>query len=466
MRLEPLQNHQLKDIEINADKIGEEAAKGDDVLCLVTSTKPDFYKQAPVLKAAKGRLPIFVIHTGQHYDELLGYGLKEYGLKGDFGANLNVRGDLSAKTGELSFKLKALSRWLHKQHEDKRFLPIVHGDTLAAGVVPQAWMFATSERAIHNEAGLRGMSPSYDNWEKPQKFFRDQFNGNWNLDRSEPFPEQYNTFVGSAACHYHLPPVDLNKKHLVREGYREDNLQVVGNSIVDAIDAISIKGKVSNKEEETVFDAYPVLEKRSDWLRVDLHRRANLLPRRFKALIGAVIELVASDFNVNLIMMNATKNALRKYGLESKIERLAEAQDNFLLTELWKKHAWVYQFLQSGQCFAELTDSGSMQEELNEIDGAISLTARFNTDRPETIFQAQTNLLVPPISKQWLSQAVKTIYNSQELVDKLTTENKLYGSNVGEKIIDFLEQRLSEDNRRWSHENQGFASGEGKVDYL
>lgn len=463
MKLNPLDNHQFKDIDINTEKIEGEAEKGDKVLCLVTSTKPDFYKQAPVLKSAQGRFPIFVIHTGQHYDRLLGYGLKEYGLEEEFGANLNVRGDLSTKTGELAFKLKTLSRWLHKEHEDKQFLPIVHGDTLAAGVVPQAWMFATSEKVIHNEAGLRGMSPSYENWQQPSQFFQDQLNGDWKLDRSEPFPEQYNTFVGSAASQYHLAPVELNKKHLLREGYPEENVGVVGNSIIDAI---SIKSERGKKEEKGVFDAYPALEKRENWIRVDLHRRANLLPRRFQALMGAVIDLVESDFNVNLIAMNATKNALKKRGLRSKIEQLAQEKDNFLLTELWKKHSWVYEFLQSGQCFAELTDSGSMQEELNEIDGAISLTARFNTDRPETVFKSGSNLLVPPISKGWVSKAVKTIYEDEGLKDDLTKGEKLYGAQVGDKIIDFLQTRLNEDRKRWSHEFNGFDGGKTKVDYL
>lgn len=43
------------------------------VLAIVTGTKPDFYKQAPlVIEAAKENLPVFVINTGQHFDEVLG----------------------------------------------------------------------------------------------------------------------------------------------------------------------------------------------------------------------------------------------------------------------------------------------------------------------------------------------------------------------------------------------------------
>ena len=51
------------------------------VLAVVTGTKPDFYKQAPLIEEALNEdLPAFVIDTGQHYDELLGHGLEEFGI--------------------------------------------------------------------------------------------------------------------------------------------------------------------------------------------------------------------------------------------------------------------------------------------------------------------------------------------------------------------------------------------------
>ena len=123
----------------------------------------------------------------------------------------------------------------------------------------------------------------------------------------------------------------------------------------------------------------------------------------------------------------ATRQALEAYGYRERLTRLAERNENFLFTGLWKKHAHVYEFLRSGQCFAALTDSGSMQEELNHIDETICLTARFSTDRPETVFDANTNLLVPPISGQFVRETVE-----------------------------FLADRRHEDTFEWAHERLGF----------
>ena len=62
------------------------------VLAIVTGTKPDFYKQAPlVLEAARQKLPVFVVDTGQHFDEVLRFGIEEFNLHKFVGCNLQIR---------------------------------------------------------------------------------------------------------------------------------------------------------------------------------------------------------------------------------------------------------------------------------------------------------------------------------------------------------------------------------------
>lgn len=442
------------------------ACEGEEfALAVVTATKPDFYKQAPVVAAAVERgLPCFVIHTGQHYDDVLGHGLEEYGLEQHIAADLGVRGDLSQKTAEMMLAVRQLADRLDEY--DTTILPMVHGDTHAAGVFPQAWLFATNQRVAHNEAGLRGMAPDYGAVEDPASLVEDQWAGEWSIERSEPFPEQYDTFVGSAASLYHFAPVELNREHLLQEGYPDtvggsERIPVVGNSVVDAIEM------KADHDGESVFDVYPVLEERDDWIRVDIHRRANLLPGRFRALVEGVIGLVEDGYNVNFVELTATRRALENYGYREKLTRLADERDNFLFTGLWKKHAHVYEFLRSGQCLAELTDSGSMQEELNYIDEAICLTARFNTDRPETVFDAETNLLVPPISGDVVQDTVEYIVETDSVRERVQTGETLYGENVGERIVDFLETRRDEGVFEWTHERLGFDADDDRgFDYL
>ncbi len=207
---------------------------------------------------------------------------------------------------------------------------------------------------------------------------------------------------------------------------------------------------------ESVFDRYPILETRDRWIRVDIHRRANLRRDRFTALVEGVVSLVERGYNVVFIEMTATGAALERYGYREQLERLAEQHENFLFTGLWKKHAYVYEFLQSGQCFAELTDSGSMQEELNQIDETICLTARFNTDRPETVFDANTNLLVPPISGEHVRRMVEYVAETESVRREIQSGEKLYGENVGDRIVEFLVDRRETDAFEWTHERLGF----------
>src|ERR671931_2467743 len=169
------------------------------ILSIVIGTKPDFYKQAPIVfEAAKKKLPVFVIDTGQHFDELLGFGIKEFELQNLVGCNLQIRGDLMEKASELIIKFGSFGRYCKKNFGlGSQLLPIVHGDTLVAGIAPLAWVFGMGQKVGQNEAGLRSMSPEaikkLKTGKEPTKaevcrFISSQFDGKWFLAREEPFP--------------------------------------------------------------------------------------------------------------------------------------------------------------------------------------------------------------------------------------------------------------------------------------
>ena len=94
------------------------------VLAVVTGTKPDFYKQAPlVIEAAKENLPVFVINTGQHFDDVLGFGIKEFNLQQFVGCNLQIRGDLMEKASELILNSVRLAVTARSTLERNRYYP-------------------------------------------------------------------------------------------------------------------------------------------------------------------------------------------------------------------------------------------------------------------------------------------------------------------------------------------------------
>jgi len=448
------------------------------VLAIVTGTKPDFYKQAPlVIEAAKENLPVFVINTGQHFDEVLGFGLEEFNLQQFVGCNLQIRGDLMEKASELIVKFGSFGRYCRKHFGTESLLPIVHGDTLVAGIAPLAWVFGMGQKVGQNEAGLRSMSPEAikklkvskePSKSEVRKFISSQFDGKWFLAREEPFPEQIDTWICSAGTQFFFAPTKLNRDNLVREGYPENFVHVVGNSVVDAI-----YQKRKEKSRQSVFDFYPQLEK-GEWIRMDIHRRENLTHRRFTSIIGALVELIKNtDKKVVLVMLNATTSALRQYNLESKLQGLAEEHpDKFLMTPLWKEYANVIEFLDSGRCWAEMTDSGSMQEELLYFPNVTSLTVRLNTDRPETIFDAKSNVLVPPLSPGWIVSMVNEAHNREEgLGLKLRHKKQIYGrpGHVSKSIIRIIKKEFENGDANfypWLHQRLGLWKEDQGLDYM
>lgn len=450
------------------------------VLAIVTGTKPDFYKQAPLIaEAVKENVPAFVIDTGQHYDEVLGHGIKEFGIENMVACNMQIRGSLMEKASELLLKFAHFGKMCKDMHPYNSILPIVHGDTLVAGITPLSWLFGLGQKVAQNEAGLRSMSPvtiknlgfSDPTADQIECFVDSQIDEKqWFLTRDEPFPEQVDTWICSAGTQYFFAPTSLNAQNLIREGYPEENIYVVGNSVVDAIE---IKRK--NRSPSSIFDIYPILGTqytnsnnnnlvRQEWIRVDIHRRENLTERRFMAIIKAVIQLVEIGYRVVLIKLTATEHALLKYGLVEKLDNLAQDHShNFVQTALWKDYGHVIEFLDSGWCWLELTDSGSMQEELLYFPNVASVTVRLNTDRPETVFDAMDNILAPPLNSKWIVEIVKMADQGKLRPSTNKQKKRIYGEpgTVSQNIIKILKKYFDENSGffPWLHNRLRFDKG-------
>ena len=450
------------------------------ILAIVIGTKPDFYKQAPIVfEAAKKNLPVFVIDTGQHFDDLLGFGIKEFELQNFVSCNLQIRGDLMEKASELIIKFGSFGRYCRSKFGVySKLLPIVHGDTLVAGIAPLAWVFGMGQKVGQNEAGLRSMSPEvminlkisqYPDKIIVEKFIEAQLEGKWFLAREEPFPEQIDTWICSAGTQYFFAPTKLNKQNLIREGYPEESIHVVGNSVVDSI---YLKRK-DVKSAESIFNIYPKLEY-GDWLRVDIHRRENLTPRRFKSIVNALVSLIKNtEQKIVLVMLNATKSALELYNFESKLQTLTEEfPDKFIITPVWKEYAQVIEFLDSGHCWAEMTDSGSMQEELLYFPNVLSLTVRLNTDRPETVFDAKSNALVPPINPHWITSIIKETYDRKKALGLILKKKKsIYGKpgQVSKSIVKIIKKEFEDGDANfypWLHQRINLWREKQLLDYM
>jgi len=436
------------------------------ILLFIIGTKPCFYKfYGSIMEAKRQNLPYIIIDSNQHYDKDLTFGKEEFGYKNEVGMHLAIKGDLIQKSVELLLKFRWISNYLNKKDPSINYVPVVLGDTIMTSIVPIAWMFSRNQKVIQNEAGLRSMYPvvlkKYNKVSIPE-FIDEQFHGKWELCANEPFPEQWDTFVSAAGSQYLFAPLEINKEHLIREGHNPNRIFVTGGVVVEALEK-----KLTEKLSKSIFETYPQL-KNGHWIRVDIHRRENLTEKRFVNIINCIELLVKNGYKVNFIEMNAAKFAINKYGLRAKLKKLAQNnKDSFLLTSIWPEYAQVIEFYRSENCLATLTDSGGVQEEMNLLN-KICLTCRFSTERPETVNQAHSNVLVPPINGRFMFDEIDYILHNQEIMKKMQNSPKIYGKDVAKKFIKIV-SKLSKNKAslfNWTHEELGLWKEKNQGDFL
>ncbi|OGJ59911.1 hypothetical protein A2881_02135 [Candidatus Peribacteria bacterium RIFCSPHIGHO2_01_FULL_55_13] len=434
----------MQEITYRSAKFLEEVASHKDkhVHIILIATKPDIIKQVPLYHELKKRGHNVVLgHTGQHYDENLSGGmLKEFGVEPDF--NLNVRGSMHEIVSQIIGRFGYLIGELKKR--DKVVIPYVHGDTTTAMAASNAG-FCHMFASVHVEAGIRTLTPAFDEWKMENGKWKmdhvDQWRTflmdrkNWKRGSQEPYPEQFNTRCSEAATGVHLAPVELDREFMLSEGFAEDRIFVVGNSVADATRDALAKAKRKKEKGKNIFERYPMLAD-GDFVRFCIHRRENCVSeRRFRAIYDAMKGLILDGKKVLLINMNQTKFALEKFGLQKELEALAKDHKNFVLSDVWSEYGDVIAAMSKSAVCA--TDSGSMQEEMN-IMGIPCVTLRFGSDRSESAI-AGGNLIAPPIDAALIRSMIDYAWDNKEM----QKAPKLYGENVSAKCIDAVEKVLA-----------------------
>lgn len=392
---------------------------------VMIATKPDIIKQAPLYLELKKRGELVVLgHTGQHYDFNLSGGMQEeFGIAPDF--NLNITGSVHQKVSQIIGRLGDLLEEMKAM--GKTVVPYVHGDTMTAMAVSNC-AFMNEFASVHVEAGIRTLTPKKElfeqilrerNWDAYYQALQNE--DNWERGSIEPYPEQFNTRATEPATGLYCAPTEQDRESLLREGFREDRIKVVGNTVYDA----TMMAKM-NAEASTIFETYPQLAE--GFIRFCIHRRENCASKeRFLAIFEAMEQLVLEGERVLLISLFQTKTAIEEFGLAERLAALEE-RENFVHSDVWPYYTDVIAAMQKASVCA--TDSGSMQEEMN-ILGVPCVTLRFGSDRAETIL-AGANIIAPPIEGELIAEIIKGAKNHP----KMKAVPNLYGTNVSEKIVD------------------------------
>jgi UDP-N-acetylglucosamine 2-epimerase (non-hydrolysing) len=400
---------------------------------ITIATKPDIIKQAPVAEELlrRGEL-VLVCHTGQHYDYRYSGGmLEEFGLQVDI--LLGIEGSMTAKTAQMIDKFGVVLEELKALGLTP--IPYIHGDTMTSMAVGVA-SYLSQVACVHVEAGIRTITPKREvltgfleahreghfDWDAYRKAHLDA--SNFERGSREPFPEQFNTRVSDAATGYHAAPVELTRDFLLDEGFPPDTIEVVGNTVVDAAAAAR-----RDAARATIFELYPQIRD-GRFIRICIHRRENTEDQdRFTVLFEALEQLVHDGQQVLFIRLFGTDAAIDRFGLRARLDALAEAYpESFISSEVWANYRDV--IAATEKCAVLATDSGSMQEEANELR-VPCVTLRFGTDRGETLL-AGSNVLAPPVDAAFVTTVIKHAMHDAELAKA----HAIYGSAVASKIVD------------------------------
>jgi len=432
------------------DRIG----KHNGIIHMVLiATKPDIIKQFPLIDELKRQKEfVLVVHSGQHYDWNLSGGMeKEFGITPDF--NLNVRGSLYEQQAQIIQRLGSVLAVMHKMK--KKVIPYTYGDTTTA-VAGGIASYLNKYAAGHVEAGLRTMTPPKEaffdilkNDFDVEAYYEKLKSGDgWKKGSYEPFPEQFDTRAAAPSAGIHFAPTELNRKHLLDEGYSEKRIFVVGNPVADAL-----RFAEKHVKDSTIFERFPQLEA-DNLVRFCIHRRENVSNlHRFKSLYKAMVSLVEANKTVLLISLGATERALQEFNLKKNVEQLAGKHKNFVYSPVWPLYTDVVAAMR--KCRAVATDSGSIQEETNTL-GVPGVVLRFNSDRPESVF-CGSNTIAPPMKADVVAKIIREVMDNDSLNKKMRASQKLYGVDVSKKTVDIVKKVTNRENlfELFEHEQLG-----------
>lgn len=358
----------------------------------VFGTRPEAIKMAPViLEMRKNKVfQTKICITAQHR-QMLDQVLSLFGIIPDIDLNImQLNQTLSDLT---SIVIKRVDEVLKQENPD---IVLIQGDTttvLAAGLVA----FYQKIPVGHIEAGLR----SYDIF--------------------SPFPEELNRRVVSLFAKYHFAPTQNAVKNLIAEGIKEDNIYLVGNTIIDAL-FYTLKTPVPIIVKELLSKI-----KGKKLILVTAHRRENF-GERFINICNGIKKVVERNPDVFVIYPvhlnpNVREPVFRILGNVERIMIIDPVEYNVLVHLI-------------NNSYLVLTDSGGIQEEAPSL-GKPVLVMRKETERPEGV-EAGTAKLVEPLENKILEN-VELLLRDQNEYNKMSRAVNPYGDgNSAKRIVGIL----------------------------
>jgi len=377
-------------------------------LLSVVGARPNFMKIAPIVEALKNFSDIehCLVHSGQHYDELLsGNFFSDLGLpKPD--VNLEVgSGSHAVQTAEI---MKRMEPVLLDYRPD---MLLVVGDvnsTIAAALTA----VKLGIEVAHIEAGLRSFDMT--------------------------MPEEINRKLTDTISTLLLVSEQSGVENLSREGVAKDKIFLVGNVMIDCLlrhrelaKRSPILDKLGVRKNGSGCHPYGVLT---------LHRPSNVdHPKTLEAVLRAV-SAVAAELPIFFPIHPRTRKNIESFGL---LRFLADTGSGEHRRIVPLDPLSYLDFLSlNDHASVVLTDSGGVQEETTVL-GVPCLTLRENTERPATVEQG-TNLVVGTNPDRILA-AARTILRSTA---RQPRRPPLWDGNAAPRIVAIVREHLQHDREQ------------------
>lgn len=351
-------------IVLNARK--STASGGQKPVLVVTGTRPEIIKMAPIVRALKAQgVPYFFVHCGQHYDynmaqqfiENLELAAPDYWLKIESSSPGAQTAEIMAKMDELIGKTDPS-------------VVLVEGDT---NTVLSAAL-AANKRVVpvgHVEAGLR----SYD----------------------LRMPEEHNRRLTDHISHLLFSPTE----HTVANLRREDvwgKVFLTGNTAIDAVmEHLPIAERASKVMERVPFEEFAL---------VTAHRAENVDD---PSVLGSLLEVFeGSPLPLVYPMHPRMRKRLQENGLLARVEGMKNVH-------VLPPTGYLDFLMLMRRCRLIITDSGGVQEEATapSIRKRV-LVIRLSTERQEAV-ETGFATVVGTDSKRILSAMVEALNQKTDL---------------------------------------------------
>ncbi|HBG07020.1 MAG: UDP-N-acetylglucosamine 2-epimerase [Geobacteraceae bacterium GWC2_58_44] len=368
----------------------------------VFGTRPEAIKMAPVIKELERHPALFqsrVCVTAQHR-EMLDQVLTLFDIRPDYDLDIMKPGqDLFDVTSSVLLGLRGV---LQAERPD---LVLVHGDTTTSMAASLASFYA-KVRVGHVEAGLR----TGNKW--------------------APFPEEMNRRVTGAVADLHFAPTQAARDNLLREGTPEASVFVTGNTVVDALLAVSQKLSDDAGLQERFRSEFSMLDPQRKLILVTGHRRENF-GAGFENICQALHDIAVSRPDLEILYpVHLNPN------VQEPVKRIlgGGGPGNIHLIEPVDYLPFVYLM---GRSYLIITDSGGVQEEAPSL-GKPVLVMRETTERPEAV-AAGTVRMVGTDRDQIVAQAILLLDDAEAYRSMSVVHNPYGDGRAAPRIAEILE---------------------------